>query len=134
MGFTFKKAERLNSKKLIDELYSRRHPSLMSYPLSLSWMKASSIQEFPVSVLLTVSKRNFRKSVERNRIKRLLREAYRINKHPLYSYLNQKNLSIVLLINFVAKEAMVYQEIEIKLKSAFERLIIELEKISDSAG
>ena len=94
MGFTFKKAERLNSKKLIEELYSRRHPSIMHYPLSLSWMSVNNNQEFPVSVLLTVSKRNFRKSVERNRIKRLLREAYRLNKQPLHTYLNQKNRAI----------------------------------------
>ena len=74
------KAERISSRKVLEELFSGRHRSLSSYPLRAIYMPRP---DKGVSILVSVSKRHFKRAVQRNRIKRQLREAYRLNKDIL---------------------------------------------------
>lgn len=78
----FKKSERLCSKKALDKLFNQRHSSLSAYPLRAVY---ATTKEEGVQVLVSVSKRHFKHAVHRNRIKRQIREAYRLNKNKVTS-------------------------------------------------
>ena len=86
MNYEFPKSERLCSKKLIEALFEGGHKSMSAYPIRAVFMpvpeglapEGKSIP--PVQVLMSVSKRRFKHAVDRNRVKRQLREAYRLQK------------------------------------------------------
>lgn len=80
-GFGLKKAERLCGKKAIDALFvGTGSKSLSAYPIRTVFR---STEEAGIRILVSVSKKRFRHAVDRNRVKRQLREAYRLNKHIL---------------------------------------------------
>lgn len=120
ISMTFKKSERLCSKKIIQELFSKGS-SFYIYPYKVIY-KADPESNFH-QILISVPKRNFKKAVLRNRIKRRIREAYRINKHLLKTH---HKLQIAYI--YTAKELLEYKEIERKLISALERLNQQLAK------
>lgn len=82
MKQTFKKEERLHEKKLIGTLF-KEGKSFYKFPFKVVYLKLEEAQAYPAKVLISVSKHNFKRAVDRNRIKRLIREAYRKNKHLL---------------------------------------------------
>lgn len=82
MKQTFKKEERLHEKKLIGTLF-KEGKSFYKFPFKVVYFKLEEAQAYPAKVLISVSKHNFKRAVDRNRIKRLIREAYRKNKHLL---------------------------------------------------
>ena len=86
------KKEKLVSKKTIDALFSGGNSRSMSaYPLRVVFMrKERNEAEEPAQVMVSVSKRHFKRAVKRNRVKRQIREAYRLNKHLLHEALEQK--------------------------------------------
>lgn len=77
---TLPKTERLCSKKALDELFGGGHQSVASFPLRAVFM---TTEEAGARILVSVSKRFFKRAVHRNRLKRLLREAYRLQKEQL---------------------------------------------------
>ena len=80
-GFGLKKTERLCSKKAIDALFTcTDSKSLSAYPIRVVYRHT---EEAGIRILVSVSKKRFRHAVDRNRVKRQLREAYRLNKHLL---------------------------------------------------
>ena len=80
-GLGLKKAERLCSKKSIDALFAGSDSkSLSAYPIRAVY---KNTEEAGIRILVSVSKRRFRHAVDRNRVKRQLREAYRLNKHVM---------------------------------------------------
>lgn len=80
-GFGLKKAERLCSKKAIDALFTGTDSkSLSAYPIRIVYRHT---EEAGIRILVSVSKKRFRHAVDRNRVKRQIREAYRLNKHRL---------------------------------------------------
>ncbi len=79
---TFKKTERICSKRIIDKLFAGGNPSIAIYPLRAVYMQVDS-PTAPVSILISVPKRRFHHAVDRNRMKRQVRETYRLNKHIL---------------------------------------------------
>ena len=89
---TFGKKEKLVSKKTIDALFSGGNSRSMSaYPLRVVFKrKEGNETEEPAQVMVSVSKRHFKRAVKRNRVKRQIREAYRLNKHLLHEALEQK--------------------------------------------
>ena len=72
--------------------------SVKSYPLKLIFMPAEWREEIPVQVAMAVGKRQFKSAVKRNRIKRLLREAYRLNKGLLFNNIEGKYAFLILYI------------------------------------
>ncbi len=77
---TFSKEERLCSHKALENLFSGQHFSFSAYPVRAIFAVR---KEQGIRVLISVSKRHHKRAVCRNRIKRQLREAYRLNKHLL---------------------------------------------------
>ena len=122
MKQTFKKEERLSSKKSIALLFADGD-SFFQYPFKVIFKKEQTTHPFPVQLLISVSKRNFKKAVDRNKIKRLVREAYRTNKHLLYEGVNNNKGSLLLGFIYTAKTIPEYKEVESKIILILQRLI-----------
>jgi ribonuclease P protein component len=120
--YTFKKEERLCSKKLLEELFNSGS-SFLVYPFRITWLKSALPANARVQVVIGVSKRKFKKAVDRNLLKRRIREIYRLNKEEyLYSFITE---SLALGINYVGNEIYDYHMMDKKLKAAF----LKLEKL-----
>ncbi len=105
-NFQFPKKERLCSEKLIEELFRSGH-RMMVFPYSVHWIMvdADTLPEgIPAQVLIATSKKKFHHAVDRNRVKRLTRECYRMHKPQLYEYLREHGLLLALSINYVHNE------------------------------
>lgn len=123
-SYTFPKEEHLCSKKRIEQLFNRQNPSLGVYPLRLTWVVAPARTTAPPQVLITVPKRAFKRAVDRNRLKRLLREAYRLNKYRLLEAENGHPVELLGLL-YTGKEKSELALIEKKLISGLNRLLAE---------
>ncbi len=116
--YTLKKEERLCSKKIIDKLFSEGE-SFLSFPLKIVYLNIELPSKNKVEIAFSVSKRNFRKAVQRNFLKRRMREAYRLNKHLLTATKSEKQMAIFII--FIGKEIANFQIIEQALKKALVR-------------
>ena len=115
-GNTFSKLERLSSKSLIQELFDNGS-SFYLFPFKVIYIKAPAEQ--PVhQVLFSVPKRHFKRAVDRNKIKRQLREVYRLNK----SILNDLPEKLCIGYIYTFKEKLPYNTLEQKLSEALNRL------------
>lgn len=123
--YTFKKEERLCNKKLIDELF-HNGSSFLCYPFKVSWQHADAAQPFPAQILFSVSKKRFKRAVDRNLVKRISREVYRLNKQVcLYDHLNNSGKKIIVALAYVGKELPEYQFAEKKMLKLFKQLCTE---------
>lgn len=121
-SYKFPKEERLCSKKLIEQLF-REGSSFNLYPLRFILVKQAQPVFILPQVLISVPKRIFKKAVDRNRLKRQVREAYRLHKHILQI----SGLSSIQMLGilYIAKEKKPFKIIEKKLISGLERSLIE---------
>lgn len=111
VSHTFRKEEKLCSLKLMGDIFLSGN-SFLCYPLKVVWKKYDSLPaQSPAQVAFSVPKRQFKKAVDRNRLKRLLRESYRLQKSELYEVLKQTNTRIALSIVYIAKEELPYEKI-----------------------
>ncbi len=124
MRCTFSKAERLSSKKVIERLFKKGSPetgSVFSYPFSVLYLRdEGSVEEVPAepglpAILISVSKRNFKRAVDRNLIKRRIREAYRLNKTLLFPSETARPPAYLAFV-YIAKEILGFEELEKKMK------------------
>lgn len=82
------KAERIHSRLVVESLFSSRNASIAVYPLRIVWTIDESTEgTAPASILVSVPKKRMHHAVDRNRMKRMVREAYRLNKQILLSRL-----------------------------------------------
>ena len=116
---TLSKNERLKSLKLIQLIFAERL-SIKAYPFVIAYKRIEK-REFPVLFGVSVSKRNFKKAVDRNKIKRLVREAYRIQKSELND-LKDKEYTVAAMFIFIGKEMPDYTDIKKGMKKAMCRL------------
>lgn len=120
--FTLKKDERLSSQKLIEELFTSGE-SFLSYPLKVVFLKTDLPVVHPAQVSFSVSKRNFKRAVKRNLLKRRMREAYRLSKPAFYTELASKNRQIALMFVFIGKDLAEYSGIEKAMILALKRIL-----------
>src|ERR1043166_5370213 len=114
-GFTFKKNERLAGHKIMVELFAKGK-SINVPPFKLVWMQAGLRSSSPAQIAFSVPVKNFRLAVDRNRIKRQMREVYRKNKALVYSILEDKKMQCALMIIYTGKTKLPFTDIENKLK------------------
>ncbi|MBT2557826.1 ribonuclease P protein component [Hymenobacter sp. ISL-91] len=122
-NYSFPKEEHLCRKKLIDELFGRGS-SFGLYPLRLVWLAAPEPTAAPPQVLVSVSKRNFKRAVDRNYLKRLMREAWRLNKYRLVEAEGGHRVAQLAII-YTGKEKKPLALLEKKLNSGLERLLTD---------
>jgi len=130
-GFTFQKGERLCSQKIIGELFTTGE-SFLAYPLKVVFLKTELSESFPVQAAFTVSKRNFKRAVDRNLLKRRMREAYRLNKPDLYNQIAEKNLQIAIMFVYIGKDISEYSAIEKAMISAFKKVLAKTQEDSQT--
>ncbi len=128
MSFTLGKQERLKSKKVIGQLFNKEGQSFAIYPLRVVWLKTTLDSSFPMQFAVSVPKRRFKKAVDRNHLKRQIREAYRLNKLPAYEYLEKKEQQVAFMILYTGKEKIPYIEIEKKMNLLLKRFVHSIKK------
>lgn len=124
---SFSKEERLCSHLFFEDLLKNGSSSLV-YPFKIIRTKKKLTGKFPVQIGISVPKRNFKRAVDRNRIKRMIREAYRLNKNILYQFLDSEVENYILLFIYLPKTELEYKEIEKKIILSLNRLTEEIKK------
>ncbi len=114
MRFKFEKKERLSGELLISNLFKKGNV-LTKFPFQVRYILDESDSQTPVKILVSVPKRNIRSAVKRNKIKRLIREAYRKNKYIVYDFLNEEGKTMQIAIVYTGKTIPEYAEVEKKL-------------------
>lgn len=125
MKNTLGKQERLKSKKLIDKLY-KEGSSVKAFPLRMVFLQTEHTSDYPAQIGVSVAKRNFKKAPDRNRLKRLMRESYRLQKEIVY---NNLDLPYVFMISYLGKEEKDYEEIYAKMNKLLNLFIKEIQNI-----
>lgn len=123
MSFTYPKHEKLKSQKQIDLLFSEGK-SVSKYPLRLVFAPVELEHEEKIKFGVSVSKKYFKKAVDRNYYKRLLRECYRLNKSILFRNLDKP---YAMMFFYQSKEAMTFAEMNEKTIQLFEKFIKEIQ-------
>jgi ribonuclease P protein component len=124
MKQTLGKQERLKSKTLIGKLYKEGN-SVKSFPLRMVYIQEEHGSNYPAQVGVSVPKRNFKKAVSRNRIKRLLRETYRKQKQEVYNSIDKP---YVFMISYIGKEEFTYAEIAVKMEKLLTAFIEKIKQ------
>ncbi|BFM42917.1 ribonuclease P protein component [Flavobacterium sp. CFS9] len=128
MNFTYPKNERLKSKTTISLLFSEGK-SVSKYPLRLVYAPAEENSPEKIKIGVSVSKKYFKKAVDRNYFKRVLRETYRLNKHLLLDNIPQP---YSMMFFYQTKDRLSYEEINTKTVQLFEKFLQQVNKINDS--
>ena len=116
---TFPPEERLKGVREISGLFTEGQ-SFLVYPVKVVWKLTDSHQNVPVRAAFSVSKKNFKKAVHRNILKRRMNEAYRLQKHQLVMAAGEKKM--ICMFVFIAREELPYPVIEKSITTAISRL------------
>lgn len=129
--FTFKKEERVTGKKRIENLFAHGQ-SFLAYPFRIVFYEYKCAQPELVSILISIPKKRLKRATERNRMKRLLREAYRLNKYLLQSALLLEGHRVDIAFVYVKDEPAGYEIVEKSVRKSLReisnKLKIEREK------
>ena len=127
--YTFKKEERLCNKRLIGQLF-QSGSFFMAYPFRFVFLPVESVA-VPAQVLISVPRKRHKRAVDRNLIKRRIREAYRIHKEEiLYPFLRQQEgAGLLLAVQYIAGDLLPYPVVFNKLGQALIKLQHEYRKM-----
>lgn len=114
-SYGFSKNEKLTGKKKIEELF-RKGSSFYLKVFQVRYLASSEVHS-PHEILISVPKKNFKRAVDRNLLKRRIREAYRLNKHVI-----QDCQPLYIGFVYISKQILTFQEIQDQLISALDRL------------
>ncbi len=121
----FPKEERLKSRKTLAQLFKTGR-SFSVYPIRVVWMELEETLVTPLQFTVTVPKKRFKLAVDRNRIKRQIREAYRLHKAPLLEKLSinkpESKKTYALMMIYVSSEKEAYVRIEKSVRKSLDRL------------
>lgn len=117
----FPKSERLCGEIRINKLFSEGK-SFIAYPYRIVFFTTDELSDAAVKVLISVPKRKFKNATDRNRIKRQMREAYRLNKHDLYAICAANDCCLQIGISYIANEKSDFKLINNKMKIALHKV------------
>ena len=123
--FSYNKFEKLKSRKQIELLFAQGK-SISSFPVKVFYLPVEHTPEHPVQVGVGVSARNFKKAVDRNTIKRRMREAYRLHKLPLHQHLVAAEKSVAVFILWIDKQLPTSAALQDLMPTVIEKLIKQL--------
>ena len=121
MRQTFGKDERLHKKILIKKLFTEG-VSFFVYPFRVTTLQ-TDLSVLPIQILISVPKQSFKNAVDRNLLKRRIREAYRKNKQVLYKSLQEKHIKILVCFTYTAKVILPFSVIQDKIIILLQRLM-----------
>ena len=121
MPHRLRKTERLNRKKIIDKMFAGGSRSFSVFPLRVVYLPVEEL-EAPASILVSVSKRRFKRAVKRNRVKRQIREAYRLNKQDLLRVLEEKRCRLAIAFIYLSDQLADSSILEDRMKVALARM------------
>ena len=119
--FTLGKTERLKSRKSIEQLFNEGK-KIVSAPYRVLYIHSPSIDKPSLLFGTGVSAKNFKKAVDRNRIKRLTREAYRLQKNTLHEKIKSNNIQMNIFFIYTGKELPLYDEVYKKVGAILKKL------------
>lgn len=117
MDCTYPKTEKLKSRSVINSLFTEGK-TVAKFPLRLAYVEADLADNEKIKFGVSVSKKHFKKAVDRNYFKRVLRECYRLNKHLI---LEQTDKKFAFMFFYQTKERLTYQEINDKTIQLFQK-------------
>lgn len=121
--FTLSKEERICSKKLINELFTGNGRSMTAFPLRVVFMKRTIVDEQPrAAMLVSVPKRYFKHAVDRNRVKRQVREAFRHNKSIIIQNLTDDHEAVAMAFVWLTNEKFPSSEVENRMVRLLTRI------------
>jgi ribonuclease P protein component len=123
--FSYNKFEKLKSRKQIELLFAQGK-SISSFPVKVFYLPVEHTPVHPVQVGVGVSARNFKKAVDRNTIKRRMREAYRLHKLPLHEHLKNEQISVAVFILWIDKQLPTTEVLQDLMPTVVEKLIKQL--------
>lgn len=118
----FKKAERITSKLLIDRLFGGENKSTVAFPFRVVYIKIPK-GDYPAYMFVSVPKKRFHNAVDRNRMKRLTREAYRQQKQVLWDSLEDKDYSLAIAYICLASQLCTYNTVYKSMGKAMNKII-----------
>lgn len=125
-AYTFRKCERLNRRKVLEKMFAGGARSYSFFPLRVVYMPlpegCEAEEGSAVQVLVSVSKRRFKRAVKRNRMKRLIREAYRLNRHVLLDALPEGCRPLAVAFIYLSDELCAWPVMERRMRAALLRL------------
>ncbi|MEJ7767575.1 MAG: ribonuclease P protein component [Chitinophagaceae bacterium] len=124
--------DRLKSRKTIEQLF-KTGSSFAVFPFRIFYMTKEE-DTSPILAGFGVSARNFKKAVDRNRIKRLTREAYRLQKPDFYKKLEQTKIQLSLFIIYTGKDLPLFELVNDKVGKILQRLLNKIDEISTSSA
>lgn len=125
--FTFRDTERLKRKKLIDQLFASGK-SFYIHPFKVIWLLTANPLPSPAQVLISVGKRAMKRAVDRNSVKRQVRELYRQQKGMIGEYLIANNRHVLIGIIFTGNEILPHSLAKEKINMALARLLREMKR------
>jgi ribonuclease P protein component len=123
--FSYNKFEKLKSRKQIELLFAQGK-SISSFPVKVFYLPVEHTPLHPIQVGVGVSARNFKKAVDRNTIKRRMREAYRLHKLPLHAHLMAEQKSVAVFILWIDKQLPTTAALQDLMPHVVEKLIKQL--------
>lgn len=121
--FTLSKEERICSKKLINELFTGNGRSMTAFPLRVVFMKRTIVDDQPrAAMLVSVPKRYFKHAVDRNRVKRQVREAFRRNKSIITQNLTDDHEAVSMAFVWLTDEKFPSSEVENRMVRLLTRI------------
>ena len=123
---TFKKSERLCSRILMDHLFQGDNRTASSYPIRAVFLPVEEAVQKGVSILISVPKKRFHDAVDRNRVKRQIREAYRKNKHALVEQVAQSGKGLLVAFIYVSAEIESTEYVEKRVVRLLDKIGAEL--------
>lgn len=129
LKFNYSKNEKLKSKKSIDLLFSKGK-TVSAFPIRAIYLAKTETTGILINAGVAVSKKNIKLAVNRNLVKRRMREAYRLNNNEIKTLLEESKSELDLMFIYTSKQILDYKEIENKIKVILTRLI-ELSEVVD---
>ena len=117
----FQKSERLKKRKDISQLFTAKN-SFTIHPFKVLWTERNEESHIPLKLAVSIPKKNFKKAVDRNLLKRRTTEAYRTNKESLHLQLQKQERCINVMLVYLAKNKLNYHEIQLKIILILQRL------------
>lgn len=121
MANTLHKVERLDKKKIIEKMFAGGSRSFSVFPLRVVYLPVEEL-EADASILISVSKRRLKRAVKRNRVKRQIREAYRVNKHELLNILVERKCRLAIAFIYLSDQLVESSIIEDRMRIALVRI------------